>query len=313
MWQGSEPSLYPKDRPTIRQAIEAKIGAANVTYAPGTRIMRRPDSPSNSTPTNIEEEVDIPAAVKAAQNVDVVVLCLGEGSYTETPGNITDLTLGEPQLRLAEAIEATGKRIVMVLVEGRPRIINRIVDSADAILMAYNPGNEGGQAVADALFGDINPSGKLPFTYPRAVNGLITYDHRAFETEGEHASIKPQFEFGFGLSYTTFVYRDLKLARQAISRSDELPVSVTVKNTGRRAGQEVIQLYVSDLVASIAPAGRRLKRFAKIALEPGSERTVTFTLRQDDLSFIGNRNLPVVEPGDFEVAVAGLKSRFTLQ
>jgi beta-glucosidase len=313
VWQGSEPSLYPKDRPTIRQAIEAKIGAANVTYAPGTRIMRRPNSRSNSTPTNIEEEVDIPAAVTAAQNADVVVLCLGEGSYTETPGSISDLTLGEPQLKLAEAIEGAGKRVVVVLVEGRPRIINRIVDRADAILMAYNPGNEGGQAVADALFGDINPSGRLPFTYPRAVNGLITYDHRAFETEGDHASIKPQFDFGFGLSYTTFVYSDLKLAKQMISGADELPVSVTVKNTGRRAGQEVIQLYVSDLVASIAPAGRRLKRFAKVALEPGRERTVTFTLRQEDLSFIGNRNLPVVEPGDFEVAVGGLKSRFTLQ
>jgi beta-glucosidase len=128
VWQGSEPSLYPKDRPTIRGAIEAKAGAANVTYVPGTRITRAPGSPSNSSPTNVEEEVDIPAAARAAAAADVVVLCLGEGSYTETPGNITDLTLGEPQLRLAEAIQATGKPVVLVLVEGRPRIINRIVD-----------------------------------------------------------------------------------------------------------------------------------------------------------------------------------------
>ena len=228
VWQGSEPSLYPKDRPTIRRAIEAKVGASNVTYIAGTRITRRPGSPSNSTPTNIEEEIDIAAAVEAARKVDVVVLCLGEGSYCETPGSITDLTLGEPQLKLAEAIQATGKPVVIVLVEGRPRIINRIVDKAGAILMAYNPSNEGGQAIADALFGDINPSGKLPFTYPRAVNGLITYDHRAFETEGAHSAIKPQFEFGHGLSYTTFGYSDLRLSKKTIASSDELSVSVTV-------------------------------------------------------------------------------------
>jgi beta-glucosidase len=313
VWQGSEPTLYPKDRPTIRQAIEAKLGAANVSYVPGTRIIRRAGLPSNSTPTNIEEEVDIPAAVEAARNSDVVLLCLGEGSYCETPGSISDLTLGEPQLRLAEAIEATGKPVVIVLVEGRPRIINRIVDKAGAILMAYNPSNEGGQAIADALFGDINPSGKLPFSYPRAVNGLITYDHRAFETEGVHAAIRPQFEFGYGLSYTTFGYGDLRLSKKTITSSDELSVSVTLRNTGRRAGQEVVQLYVSDLVASIAPAGKRLKRFAKINLQPGQSRTLDFKLRQEDLSFIGNDNKPITEPGDFEVMIGGLKEKFTLK
>jgi beta-glucosidase len=313
VWQGSEPSLYPKDRPTIRQAIEAKLGAANVSYVPGTRIIRRAGLPSNSTPTNVEEEVDIPAAVAAARNSDVVLLCLGEGSYCETPGSISDLTLGEPQLRLAEAIEATGKPVVIVLVEGRPRIINRIVDKAGAILMAYNPSNEGGQAIADALFGDINPSGKLPFSYPRAVNGLITYDHRAFETEGVHAAIRPQFEFGSGLSYTTFGYGDLRLSKKTITSSDELSVSVTLRNTGRRAGQEVVQLYVSDLVASIAPAGKRLKRFAKINLQPGQSRTLDFKLRQEDLSFIGNDNKPITEPGDFEVVIGGLKEKFTLK
>lgn len=313
VWQGSEPSLYPKDRPTIRQAIEAKLGGARVTYIPGTRITRRPDSPSNSTPTNIDEEVNIQAAVEAASNADVVVLCLGEGSYTETPGSISDLTLPEPQLKLAEAIEAAGKPVVIVLVEGRPRIINRIVDKAGAIVMAYNPGNEGGQAVADALFGDINPSGKLPFTYPRSVNGLITYDSRAFETEGEHLPIRPQFEFGSGLSYTSFSYSDLRLSKKTITGNEELLVSVTVSNTGRRAGQEVVQLYVSDLVASIAPAAKRLKRFAKISLQPGQSRALNFKLRREDLSFIGSDNRPVAEPGDFDVMVGGLKARFTLK
>jgi beta-glucosidase len=314
VWQGSEESLYPKDRPTIRRAIEAKVGAANVTYVPGTKITRAPGSPSNSTPTDVEAEVDIPAAVRAAGAADVVVLCVGEGSYTETPGNITDLTLGEPQLRLAEAIAATGKPVV--LVEGRPRIINRIADKASAVLMAYNPGNEGGQAVADVLFGDINPSGKLPFTYPRTPNGLITYDHKPFETENTafgNLAFRPQFEFGQGLSYTTFAYSDLRLGRKTITGTEDLSVSVTVRNSGSRAGKEVVQLYVGDLVASLSPAGKRLRRFAKVYLEPGQSRTLAFKLRREDLSFIGADNKPVVEPGEFEVTIAGLKERFELK
>jgi beta-glucosidase len=316
VWQGSEESLYPKDRPTIRRAIEAKVGAANVTYVPGTKITRPPGSPSNSTPTDVEAEVDIPAAVRAAGSADVVVLCLGEGSYTETPGNITDLTLGEPQLKLAEAIAATGKPVVLVLVEGRPRIINRIVDKAGAVLMAYNPGNEGGQAVADVLFGDFNPSGKLPFTYPRTPNGLITYDHKPFETENTafgNMAFKPQFEFGQGLSYTTFAYTDLRLGQKTIIGGADIYVSVTVTNSGRRAGKEVVQLYVSDLVASLSPAGKRLKRFSKVYLEPGQSRTLNFRLRRDDLSFIGADNKPVVERGEFEVMIGGLKERFELK
>ncbi|HEY3028386.1 MAG TPA: glycoside hydrolase family 3 N-terminal domain-containing protein [Pyrinomonadaceae bacterium] len=314
VWQGSEEALYPGDRPTIRRAIEAKAGAGNVTYVPGTKITRRAGSPSNSTPTNVETEVDIPAAVRAADAADVVVLCLGEGSYTETPGNIPDLTLGEPQRKLAEAIEATGKPVVLVLVEGRPRIINRIADNASAVLMAYNPGNEGGQAVADVLFGDFNPCGKLPFTYPRFPNGLMTYDQKAFETESfDNAGIRPQFEFGDGLSYTTFSYKDLRLNQKTIGASDQLSVSVTVTNSGRRPGKEVVQLYVSDLVASLSPAGKRLKRFSKIYLEPGQSRTLTFKLRRDDLSFIGANNKPVVEPGEFEVMIAGLQDKFELK
>jgi beta-glucosidase len=313
VWQGSEESLYPKDRPTIRRAIEAKAGAANVTYFPGTQITRGP-GPSNGTPTNVEAEVDIPAAVRAAREADVVVLCLGEGSYAETPGNIPDLTLGELQLKLAEAIEATGKPVVLVLVEGRPRIINRIVDKAGAVLMAYNPGNEGGQAVADVLFGDFNPSGKLPFTYPRTPNGLLTYDQKAFETEAfDNAGFTPQFEFGSGLSYTTFAYGELQLNKKTVTGNVDLSVSITVKNSGQRAGKEVVQLYVSDLVASLSPAGKRLKRFAKVYLEPGQSRTLTFKLGRDDLSFIGANNKPVVEPGEFEVTIAGLKDRFELK
>ena len=315
VWQGSEESLYPTDRLTVRKAIEAKVGASNVTFVQGTKITRGP-GPSNGTPTDQEQEIDIAAAVRAAQNVDVVVLALGEGSYCETPGNITDLTIGEPQIKLAEAIKATGKPVVMVLVEGRPRIINRIADGASAILMAYNPSDEGGRAIADILFGDVNPSGKLPFTYPRTPNGLINYDHKPFETENTafgNMAFNPQFQFGEGLSYTTFAYSDLRLGKQTISANDELPVSVTVKNTGNRAGKEAVLVYVSDLVASISPPGKRLRRFAKISLDPGQSKTLTFKLRREDLSFIGSNNKPTLEPGDFEVRIGSLSQKFTLR
>ena len=316
VWQGSEESLYPKDRHTVRQAIEAKIGASNVTYVPGTRIFRRPNTTSNNNPTDQEEEVDIPAAVRAAQNVDVVVLTLGEGSYCETPGNITDLTLGAPQLKLAEAILGTGKPVVLVLVEGRPRIINRIADGVKAVLMAYNPSNEGGTAIADVLFGDVNPSGKLPFTYPRTPNGLINYDHKPFETENTsfgNLAFKPQFAFGDGLSYTTFSYSDLRISKTEISGNEELTVNVTVQNTGRRAGKEAVLVYVSDLVATISPPNKRLRRFAKVNLEPGQNRTLTFKLRREDLSFIGPDNKPMTEPGEFVVSIGGLTQKFTLK
>jgi beta-glucosidase len=315
VWQGSEESLYPKDRPTILQAIEGKVGK-NVTYVPGTRIIRAAGSPSNNTPTDVNEEVDIAAAVRAARDADVVVLCLGEGSYTETPGNITDLTLSEVQLRLAEAIQATGKPVVLVLVEGRPRIINRIADKAQAILMAYNPGNEGGTAIADVLFGDYNPSGKLPFTYPRTPNGLVTYDHKLFETEATsygNMAFNPQFEFGHGLSYTTFTYSNLRLSQKTMPANGTMGVSVTVTNSGQRAGKDAIILYVRDVVASLSPPGKRVKRFAKVYLDPGQSRTLTFTLRRDDLSFIGADNRPIVEPGDFDVMIGNLTDRFTLQ
>src|SRR2546421_4711684 len=316
VWQGSDESLYPKDRPTVRRAIEEKVGAGNVAYVPGTRLTRPAGSPSGSTPTLTDEEVDIAAAARAARSADVVVLCLGEGSYAETPGNITDLTLGEPQLKLAEAIEATGKPVVLVLVEGRPRVLGPAADRAQAVLMAYNPSNEGGTAVADVLFGDFNPGGRLPFTYPRSVNNFFNYDRKTFEDEDTsfgNLATRPQFEFGQGLSYTTFAYSDLRTAQPALKANGEMPVSVTVTNTGRRAGQETVILYVRDLVASLSPPGRRVRRFAKLYLEPGQSRTLTFTLRGEDLSFVGADNKPALEPGDFEVLVGGLTAKFTLQ
>ncbi|HEY9402617.1 MAG TPA: glycoside hydrolase family 3 N-terminal domain-containing protein [Pyrinomonadaceae bacterium] len=315
VWQGSEESLYPKDRQTIRQAIEAKAGRANVSYVPGTRIRRGGNGAANVTPTDFDEEVDIAAAARAARSADVVVLCLGEGSYTETPGNITDLTLPEPQLKLAAEVAAAGKPVVIVLVQGRPRIINRIADGAGAILMAYNPSNEGGQAIADVLYGDYNPAGRLPFTYPRHPNALLNYDHKSYENQNTTFGLtpfNPQFQFGHGLSYTTFKYDGLRLSRKTLGEQDKLTLNVTLTNTGRRAGDEVVQLYLRDLVASVTPPDKRLRRFARVRLEPGQSRTLTFELERDDLSFIGHNNRPVVEPGEFEVLVGGLTEKFTL-
>jgi beta-glucosidase len=300
MWQGTNAALYPNDRPTILAAVRDKAGERNVTYVPGSTL---------------DKEIDINAAVEAAKSADVAIVCVGEGAYAETPGNISDLTLDEAQLKLASAIINAGKPVVLVLAEGRPRIISRIADGAGAILMAYNPGNEGGRAVADVLFGDYNPGGKLPFTYPRYSNALLTYDHKTFETLDTSfglTAFNPQFAFGHGLSYTTFEYADLRLSAKTIGERDTLSVNVTVANAGRRAGDEVVQLYVRDLVASVTPPDRRLKRFAKIHLEPGQSRTLSFELTRDDLAFTGQDNRPVVEPGDFDVLVGGLTGRFTL-
>src|SRR5215813_6286344 len=240
VWQGNNLALYPKDRPTILKAIQAKAGD-NVTYVPGV---------------SFDKEIDIEAAARAAQAADVAVVCIGEASYTETPGNITDLTLSEPQLKLAERIEATGKPVVLVLVEGRPRVINRIVEGAKGILLALNPSNEGGMAIADVLFGDYNPSGKLPFSYPRTPNGLITYDHKLFETENTsygNSAFSPQFEFGSGLSYTTFSYSDLQVTPKTAELNGPVKISVSITNTGQRSGKEAVIVYVRDVVASLSP------------------------------------------------------------
>ena len=316
VWQGSEPSLIPPGKLTIRQAIAAKLGNRNFEFVQGTRITRPPNSPSGGTPTNIDQEVDVQDAVDAAKRSDVVVLCLGEGSYAETPGNITDLTLPETQLRFAEQIIATGKPVVLVLAEGRPRLIDRIANHVSAILMAYNPSNEGGRAIADVLFGDYNPGGRLPFTYPRSPNNYLTYDHKLFETSDTsygNSATSPQFAFGSGLSYTTYSYSDLNVSPASADMNGKINISVKITNTGSRAGKETAILYVRDEVASISPPGKRVKRFGKIFLEPGQSKTLSFTLDRDDLSFIGADNKPTIEPGDFTVMIGGLSQKFTLR
>jgi beta-glucosidase len=316
VWQGSEKSLYPAGKLTIQQAIKAKLGAGNVEFVQGTTLVQPPNSPVVTTPTMTDMEVDVAKSVAAARNSDVVVLCLGEGSYTETPGNITDLTLSETQLKFAEAIIATGKPVILVMVEGRPRIINRIADKVSGILLALNPSDEGGRAIADVLFGDYNPNGKLPFTYPRHTNNYLTYDHKLFEVEETafgNVATSPQFNFGHGLSYTTFEYSDLKLDSDSIPMNGKVRVSFKVTNKGKRAGKETAILYVRDEVATLSPAGKRVRRFAKVWLEAGQSKSLSFTLNSADLSFIGLNNKPVTEPGDFTVLVGGLSAKFALK
>jgi beta-glucosidase len=297
-WQGDRASMYPKDRATILKAIQEKIGAGHLTYVPGTTYDR---------------EVDVAKAVEAASKADAVVICVGEWANAETPGNITDLSLPDAQLYLVHKIEETKKPVILLLTEGRPRVISRIADPAKAIVMAYNPSNEGGQAIADILFGDVNPSGKLPITYPRYGNRLFTYDHKVFEGEqdGEGKALgAPQFEFGSGLSYTSFSYSDLHVSPGTASGNQTIQVEVAVKNTGDRPGKEVVQLYLSKRFASVTPPLKRLKRFAKVSLQPGESRHISFELTPDDLSFIGLENKRIVEPGVFDVVIGGLGQTF---
>ncbi|MDX1939028.1 MAG: glycoside hydrolase family 3 N-terminal domain-containing protein [Saprospiraceae bacterium] len=293
-WQGDNPKYNTPGKQTILEAIQNEIGKNNVSYIEGVAV---------------DKPINIAKAAAEARKMGLAIVCIGEMTYTETPGNINDLTLSQPQLDLVNAIAATGTPMVLVLVEGRPRIISAIADKAQGIVLSYLPGNEGGRAIADILFGDSNPSGKLPYTYPRYVHSLLTYDHYWAEVN----DYKPQFEFGYGLSYTTFAYSNLKLSSSKLSADGKLDISVTVTNNGNRDGKEVVQLYISDKIASITPPVKRLRGFEKIMLKAGESKTLTFSVSPKDLAFVGQENKWIIEPGEFEVNIGGLKGIFVLQ
>jgi beta-glucosidase len=296
-WQGNDEKLYPQQKKTILEAIQDKLGEGSVSHVGGVEF---------------DKETDLQRAVEAAAGVDVIVACIGEPTYCETPGNIDDLTMTAPQLKLISELAKTGKPVVAVLVEGRPRVVRTIVDSVPAIVMAYLPGMEGGRAVADILFGDVNPSGRLPFSYPRFASGYTTYDHKPSEEAGGN-KYDPQWPFGHGLSYTSFSYSDLQLDRNRLGADDTLTVKVKVTNTGQREGKHTVQLYLSDIVASVTPPVRLLKGFSKVHLLAGETKLVEFKLGREDFSFIGRDNKAVVEPGEFKVAVANLAKNFTIE
>ncbi len=296
-WQGERSDEFAKNKHTILQALEARMGKGNTTYEPGV---------------SFDSVINIKAAVEAAQNADAIVLCLGESSYAETPGNLNSLDLPDAQVKLAEAIAATGKPVILVLTGGRPRIISQFADKMSAILMAYYTGNEGGDALAAILSGEANPSGKLPYTYPRYTNSLTHYYRKYTENADAQGATgyDPQFEFGYGLSYTTFKYADLQLSTDTLKGDAELTVSVKVTNTGNRAGKEVVQLYTGEQYASITPSVKRLRRFEKIELQPGETRKVSFHINKDDISFIGQNNKPTTETGRFKIETGDLNKMF---
>lgn len=302
-WQGDKADQYLPNGITILKALQEKVGKDNVIYEPGVTY-------DMNGPYYAENKPDFAKAVAAAKDADVIVACVGENSYAETPGNLNDLQLSENQQELVKELAKTGKPIVLILNEGRPRIFSGIEPLTKAVLDIYLPGSEGGLALANILFGDVNPSGRLPFTYPKYTNLLTTYDYKPCENRATMngtyfyaANNTVQYPFGYGLSYTTFQYSDLKVNKTHFMPNDELVFTVNVKNTGKMAGKETVLLYSSEEVASITPDNRRLRAFDKIELAPGETKTVTLKVKASDLSFIGLDHKWHLEKGAFDIHV----------
>ena len=305
-WQGHLTDDYAKDYNTILEALTNKFGESNVTYVP-TVTFNQKDSYQD------ENVADMENAVKAAASSDVIVACIGENSYCETPGNLTDLYLSANQRNMVKALAKTGKPIVLVINEGRPRILADIEPLAKGIIDIIIPGNFGGDALAELMAGERNFSAKLPFTYPREINSLVTYDYKVSEEVGKmegvydyDARVNVQWPFGYGKSYTTFEYSDLKVDKTEFTPSDILTVSVNVTNTGSRDGKEAVLLFSSDLVASVVPDNKRLRGFSKLALMPGETRTVKFTVPASDLAFVNAHGQWTLEEGDFTLQAGNL-------
>lgn len=309
-WQGEKVELFAAKYNTILEAMQNKFGTANIKYAAGVEYKMDGQYFEENTP-------EIQKAVAAASGVDYIILCIGENTYCETPGNLDELTLSENQLALAKALQKTGKPVILVLNEGRPRIIRSIEPEAKAILQIYLPGNYGADALADVLAGDINPSGRLPYTYPKFEQGLITYDHKPSQNiqgkmEGAYdygAQTSVQYPFGFGLSYTNFEYSGLVIDKKEFVSGDSILVSVDVKNTGAVSGKEAVLLFSSDLVASISPDVRRLRAFDKISLNPGEIKTVSLMIPADDLAFVNENGKWTLESGEFMIQVGNLTAK----
>lgn len=310
-WQGSKAEDLAEKYNTIYEALCNKYGQENVILDQGVTYNEKGQYWE-------ENEPQIEKAVAAAAQADVIIACVGENSYCETPGNLTDLWMSENQRNLVKALAKTGKPIVLVLNEGRPRLIADIEPLAKAIVHIMLPGNYGGDALANLLAGDANFSAKLPYTYPKEINSLANYDYKVSEEVGTmagaynyDAKVSLQWPFGYGLSYTTFEYANLKVDKANFTANDTLTVTVDVKNTGSRAGKESVLLYSSDLIASIVPDNKRLRCFTKISLEPGETKTVTFTLPAKDLAFVGADGRWTLEEGDFLLRVARLTAPTT--
>jgi beta-glucosidase len=302
-WQGNDERWYPADSKTILDALRDKLGADNVT----TTAVKGFNSPDN---------YDTTALKTAAAGADAIVLCLGENAYAESPGNIRDLALPDEQLALARAAAATGKPVILVLTEGRPRLITGIAPLMKSILMAYWSGKKTAEAISDVLLGDYNPDGLLPFSYPRSMGEMVLYDRKPTEdvrevfNDDRGAGYDPLFPFGWGLSYTQFEYSDLQLSPNQLTANGRLTVRITVKNTGSRDGRHTVELYTHEHYASITPNMRRLRAFKKIFLKAGESQTLSFTLDKQDLAFVNAEMHTVTEEGDFDVLIGDKKAIF---
>ena len=303
-WQGHRSDEFAGKYNTIYEAFCNEYGKENVILNQGVTYNEKGKYWE-------ENEPQILGAVAAAKDADVIVACIGENSYTETPGNLTDLWLSENQRNLVKALAQTGKPVILVLNEGRPRLIADIEPLAQGIIDILIPGNMGGDALVNLVSGKSNFSGKMPYTYPKEINSLANYDFKKSEEVGTmegaydyNAKITQQWGFGQGLSYTTYEYSNLKVSQSQFRHGDVIKVSVDVKNTGKVAGKESVLLFSSDLIASMVPDGRRLRAFDKVELQPGETKTVTFSLKADDLAFVGYDGKWILEEGDFKLMIA---------
>lgn len=303
-WQGHRADEFAGKYNTIYEAFCNEYGKENVILNQGVTYNEKGKYWE-------ENEPQIQEAVTAAKDADVIVACIGENSYTETPGNLTDLWLSENQRNLVKALAQTGKPVILVLNEGRPRLIADIEPLAQGIINILIPGNMGGDALANLVSGKSNFSGKMPYTYPKEINSLANYDFKKSEEVGTmegaydyNAKITQQWGFGYGLSYTSYKYSNLKVSQSDFRHGDIIKVSVDVKNTGKVAGKESVLLFSSDFIASVVPDGRRLRAFDKVELQPGETKTVTFELKADDLAFVGWNGKWRLEEGDFKLMIA---------
>ncbi|MBP1612999.1 MAG: beta-glucosidase [Bacteroidetes bacterium] len=300
-WQGDKADLCAIGYNTILEALNKEFGTENIVYEPGVTYKQGG--------TYWEENIpEIDKAVSFANKVDYVIVCIGENSYCETPGNLTDLRLSFNQLNLVKALAHTGKPIILILNEGRPRIINEIEPLADAIINVMLPGNYGGDALSELLTGKTNFSGKMPYTYSKEINSLFTYDYKPCENQDKmqgaydyNAVVSVQWAFGYGLSYTTYEYTNLKVDKSSFTADDMLTFTVDVKNTGTRTGKEAVLLFTSDVIASLTPDNRRLRAFEKVELQPGETKTVRLKVKASDLAFVGYNGEWRLEKGDFRI------------
>ena len=306
-WQGHRADEFAGAYNTIYEALCNKYGKENIIYEPGVTY-----APYKKDNWWEENQPETEKSVAAASRADVIIACIGENSYCETPGNLSNLTMSENQCNLVKALAATGKPVILILNQGRPRIINDIVPLAKAVINVMLPGNYGGDALANLLAGDANFSGKMPFTYPKYINALANYDYKPCENMGQMGGnynydsvMDVQWNFGDGLSYTTYNYSNLKIDKTSFTADDVLTVSVDVTNTGKVAGKESVLLYSKDLVASSTPDNIRLRNFEKVALNPGETKTVTMQLKGSDLAFVGYDGKWRLEKGDFTIKCGG--------